>query len=173
MNFVNAEIAKIAVNSFVTTKITYANMIAGICQRTTDADVDVVTQAVGLDSRIGRKYLVHLTGEYLQNDANSFGYSYDQFRLSAILGLKLGRPWLLRLAAMRQFKNYREDIAPIIQRTLDPESDESNFLVADLSYNYTPKLTYLIRLAYYKNEAAQRGRFYRKTQLFIGGEFRF
>ncbi|MFQ5633029.1 MAG: hypothetical protein ACE5I1_30035 [bacterium] len=123
--------------------------------------------------RFGRKYLAHLAGEYLQNDANSFGYSYDQFRISAILGLKLGRPWLLRIAAMRQFKSYREDIAPIIQRTLDPESDESNFLVADLSYNYTSKLTYLIRLAYYKNEAAQRSRFYRKTQLFIGGEFRF
>lgn len=62
MNFVNAEISKIAVNSFVTTKITYANMIAGICQRTVRADVDVVTQAVGLDSRIGRKYLKGAVG---------------------------------------------------------------------------------------------------------------
>ncbi len=62
MNFVNAELAKIAVNSFVTTKITYANMIAGICQRTNDADVDVVTQAVGLDLRIGRKYLKGAVG---------------------------------------------------------------------------------------------------------------
>ena len=62
MNFVNAEIAKIAVNSFVTTKITYANLIAGICQRTNDADVDVVTNAVGLDTRIGRKYLKGAVG---------------------------------------------------------------------------------------------------------------
>lgn len=57
MNFANAELAKIAVNSFITTKITYANMLAGICRNLPDADVDTVTSAIGLDSRIGRKYL--------------------------------------------------------------------------------------------------------------------
>jgi UDPglucose 6-dehydrogenase len=57
MNFVNAELTKIAVNTFVTTKISYANMIADICDRIPGADVDVVTQAVGCDSRIGPKYL--------------------------------------------------------------------------------------------------------------------
>jgi UDPglucose 6-dehydrogenase len=57
MNLVNAEIAKIAVNTFVTTKISYANMLAEICEQLDGADVDVVTDAIGLDSRIGRKYL--------------------------------------------------------------------------------------------------------------------
>jgi UDPglucose 6-dehydrogenase len=57
MNFVNAELTKISVNTFVTTKISYANMLADICDRIPDADVDVVTQAVGSDSRIGGKYL--------------------------------------------------------------------------------------------------------------------
>ncbi len=57
MNPVNAELAKLAVNTYVTTKITYANMLASICGRLPGADVDVVTQAIGLDSRIGRKYL--------------------------------------------------------------------------------------------------------------------
>jgi len=57
MNFVNAELTKISVNTFVTTKISYANMLADICDRLPDADVDVVTQAVGTDSRIGKKYL--------------------------------------------------------------------------------------------------------------------
>lgn len=57
MSFVNAEIAKISVNAYVTAKITFANTLAGICERTTGADVDAVTQAIGLDSRIGRKYL--------------------------------------------------------------------------------------------------------------------
>ncbi len=57
MNFINAELTKIAVNTFVTTKISYANMLADICDRLPGADVDVVTNAVGLDSRIGRKYL--------------------------------------------------------------------------------------------------------------------
>jgi UDPglucose 6-dehydrogenase len=57
MNFVNAELTKISVNTFVTTKISYANMLADICDRLPDADVDVVTAAVGMDSRIGKKYL--------------------------------------------------------------------------------------------------------------------
>jgi UDPglucose 6-dehydrogenase len=57
MNFVNAELTKISVNTFVTTKISYANMLAEICDRIPDADVDVVTGAVGADSRIGAKYL--------------------------------------------------------------------------------------------------------------------
>ena len=57
MNFVNAELTKISVNTFVTTKISYANMLADICDRLPGADVDVVTQAVGTDSRIGVKYL--------------------------------------------------------------------------------------------------------------------
>ena len=62
MNFVNAELAKISVNTFVTTKISYANMLADICDRLPGADVDVVTQAVGTDSRIGAKYLKGATG---------------------------------------------------------------------------------------------------------------
>ncbi len=57
MNWVNAEIAKIAVNTYVTTKISYANMIAEICDRLPGADVDAVTSALGRDSRIGPKYL--------------------------------------------------------------------------------------------------------------------
>src|SRR5439155_6007964 len=57
MNFVNAELAKLSINTFVTTKISYANMLAEICESLPGADVDVVTRAVGADSRVGLKYL--------------------------------------------------------------------------------------------------------------------
>lgn len=57
MNFINAELTKLAVNTFVTTKISFANMLARICEKLPGADVDVVTKALGLDSRIGTKYL--------------------------------------------------------------------------------------------------------------------
>lgn len=57
MSFVNAELSKLAVNTFVTTKISYANMLAEVCERLPGASVDEVTSAIGLDSRIGRKYL--------------------------------------------------------------------------------------------------------------------
>ena len=57
MNFVNAELTKISVNTYVTTKISYANMLADICDRVPGADVDAVTKALGADTRIGSKYL--------------------------------------------------------------------------------------------------------------------
>lgn len=57
MTLVNAEIVKIAINTFVTTKISFANMLSEICDYLPNADVDVVTNAVGSDSRVGKKYL--------------------------------------------------------------------------------------------------------------------
>jgi UDPglucose 6-dehydrogenase len=57
MNFVNAELTKLSVNTFVTTKISYANMLAQVCETLPGADADVVTTALGCDSRIGPKYL--------------------------------------------------------------------------------------------------------------------
>jgi UDPglucose 6-dehydrogenase len=57
MNFINAEITKLAVNTFITTKISYANMLARLCERLPEADVNVITDTLGLDTRIGPKYL--------------------------------------------------------------------------------------------------------------------
>ena len=57
MSFVNAEITKLAVNTYVTTKISYANMLARICEQLPGANVDVITSALGNDTRIGPKYL--------------------------------------------------------------------------------------------------------------------
>jgi UDPglucose 6-dehydrogenase len=57
MNFINAEITKLAVNTYITTKISYANMIARLCEKLPEADANVVTDALGLDTRIGPRYL--------------------------------------------------------------------------------------------------------------------
>ena len=57
MSLENAELTKISVNTYVTTKITFANMLAELCERIPGGDIDVVTRALGRDSRIGQKYL--------------------------------------------------------------------------------------------------------------------
>ncbi|MGH8610854.1 MAG: UDP-glucose dehydrogenase family protein [Gammaproteobacteria bacterium] len=83
MNFVNAELTKISVNTYVTTKISYANMIGEICDHLPGADADIVNLAVGADSRIGRKYLqsaVGYGGPCFRRDNKAF----------AALGHKLG-----------------------------------------------------------------------------------
>jgi UDPglucose 6-dehydrogenase len=57
MSIENAEIAKIAINSYLTMKISFANTIADLCERVPGGDIDIVSEALGSDSRIGRKYL--------------------------------------------------------------------------------------------------------------------
>jgi UDPglucose 6-dehydrogenase len=57
MSLENAELTKIALNAFVTTKITFANMLAALCEKIPGGNIDVVTNALGHDQRIGLKYL--------------------------------------------------------------------------------------------------------------------
>jgi UDPglucose 6-dehydrogenase len=62
MSPINAELVKLSVNAYITTKISYANMLSEICDRSPGADVDTVTEAIGRDSRIGRRFLRAATG---------------------------------------------------------------------------------------------------------------
>jgi UDPglucose 6-dehydrogenase len=57
MNLVNAETAKIALNAYVTMRISFANFVAEICERLPGGNSDAVLAALGKDSRIGGKYL--------------------------------------------------------------------------------------------------------------------
>lgn len=57
MSAVNAEVTKISLNCYITTKITFANSLANICEKVKGADAFVVSAALGMDSRIGRKYI--------------------------------------------------------------------------------------------------------------------
>ena len=51
-----AEMIKYATNSFLATKVTFINEIANLCERV-GADVHHVARAMGLDGRIGKKFL--------------------------------------------------------------------------------------------------------------------
>lgn len=52
----SAEMIKYAANAFLAAKITFINEIAALCERT-GADVKLVSQGMGLDGRIGNKFL--------------------------------------------------------------------------------------------------------------------
>ena len=52
----SAEMIKYAANAFLATKITFVNEIAALCERV-GADVKQVSKGVGLDGRIGNKFL--------------------------------------------------------------------------------------------------------------------
>ena len=55
-NLETAELIKYASNAFLATKIAYINEIARLCERV-NADVTIVAKGMGLDSRIGPKFL--------------------------------------------------------------------------------------------------------------------
>ncbi|ODT98280.1 MAG: UDP-glucose 6-dehydrogenase [Rhodospirillales bacterium SCN 65-16] len=55
-NIETAEVTKYAGNAFLATKITFINEIADLCEKV-GADVHDVARGIGLDGRIGRKFL--------------------------------------------------------------------------------------------------------------------
>ena len=55
MTPLEAEIVKISLNGYITTKIAYANMISDLCD-TLNCDKFTVLKAIGRDKRIGNKY---------------------------------------------------------------------------------------------------------------------
>jgi UDPglucose 6-dehydrogenase len=57
MSIRNAEIAKVALNVFLTVKISFGNTIANLCERIPGADPDVIADAIGCDRRISPYYL--------------------------------------------------------------------------------------------------------------------
>jgi UDPglucose 6-dehydrogenase len=57
MGFVNAELTKLAINTYVTMKISFANTLSAICDRMPEADARAIAAVMGRDSRIGAKYL--------------------------------------------------------------------------------------------------------------------
>jgi UDPglucose 6-dehydrogenase len=126
MSFVNAELAKLSVNTFVTTKIAYANMLARLCERLPGADVDVVTNAIGLDTRIGKKYL---------RGAISYGgpcFPRDNVAL-ATLARDLGAPAFVAEATDNANRDGIERLADLAEARL-PEGGT----VAVLGLSYKP-----------------------------------
>jgi UDPglucose 6-dehydrogenase len=92
MSLINAEITKISLNCYVTMKISYANQLASICEKVPGADVDVITNAVGADTRVGNKYLkggLGFAGPCFPRDNFAFQRFAEDFGGKASLGRKV------------------------------------------------------------------------------------
>ncbi|MBG6184976.1 UDPglucose 6-dehydrogenase [Arthrobacter sp. CAN_A214] len=73
-DYATAELVKAAANSFLATKISFINAMAEVCE-VTGADVTVLADAIGMDERIGRKFLnagVGFGGGCLPKDIRAF-----------------------------------------------------------------------------------------------------
>jgi UDPglucose 6-dehydrogenase len=124
MNLKEAELVKIAVNNYVTMKISYANMLMQGATLLGGIDIDVVTDAIGLDSRIGRKYL---------KAAAAYGgpcFPRDTRALSALFS-DLGLPDSLSQATQVVNESHTEFISDQISKQI---SDGMTVGIAGLSY---------------------------------------
>lgn len=86
-NFPTAELVKVAANAFLATKISFINAMSEVADAT-GADVNVLADAIGIDDRIGRKFLgagIGFGGGCLPKDIRAFLARADELGLAESL----------------------------------------------------------------------------------------
>ena len=90
MSTTSAEMVKLAVNCFLTTKISYANMVGEVMTLAGLGDeIDLALQAIGADTRVGGKYLKYgygYGGPCLPRDNRAFAAYAEKLGLEYNLG---------------------------------------------------------------------------------------
>jgi UDPglucose 6-dehydrogenase len=84
-----AELVKVSANAFLATKISYINAIAEVCDAV-GADVTVLADAIGLDTRIGRGFLnagLGFGGGCLPKDIRAFAARAGELGVSSTVAL--------------------------------------------------------------------------------------
>ncbi|CAN5659275.1 UDP-glucose/GDP-mannose dehydrogenase family protein [soil metagenome] len=85
MNIASAEITKYAANAMLATRISFMNMVAGLCEAV-GADVAMVRQGVGTDERIGSSFLfagIGYGGSCFPKDVKALTHTLKQLGLDA------------------------------------------------------------------------------------------
>ena len=88
MSIISAELTKISVNSYITMKISFTNQLRLIAERHPQADIHAMLDAIGSDSRIGKKYLragLSYGGPCFPRDNRLLAYAARQTGLEAPL----------------------------------------------------------------------------------------
>lgn len=86
MDFPTAELVKVSANSFLAMKISFINAMAEICDAT-GADVTKLAEAIGMDDRIGRKFLragIGFGGGCLPKDTLAFQARTEELGLNSL-----------------------------------------------------------------------------------------
>ena len=82
----SSELSKLTANAFLAQRISSINAISALCEKT-EADVDEVADAIGMDSRIGAKFLkasVGFGGSCFQKDILNLVYLSSYFGLPEV-----------------------------------------------------------------------------------------
>lgn len=127
----SAEMVKYAANAFLATKISFINEVANICDRV-GADVVEVSKGIGLDSRIGSKFLKAGIGwggscfpkdvSALIHTANDYGYQADLLKAAVDVNC---RQRLLALEKLQgSLKILKGKVIGLLGLTFKPDTDD-------------------------------------------------
>jgi UDPglucose 6-dehydrogenase len=127
----SAEMVKYAANAFLATKISFINEVANICDRV-GADVTQVAKGIGLDSRIGNKFLqagIGWGGSCFPKDVAALIHTADDYGYEAQL-LKSAvsvneRQRLIALEKLQQvLKILKGKTVGLLGLTFKPDTDD-------------------------------------------------
>ena len=127
----SAEMVKYAANAFLATKISFINEVANICDRV-GADVVEVSKGIGLDSRIGSKFLKAGIGwggscfpkdvSALIHTANDYGYQADL--LTAAVDVNRRQRVLALEKLQNSLKILKGKVIGLLGLTFKPDTDD-------------------------------------------------
>jgi UDPglucose 6-dehydrogenase len=127
----SAEMIKYAANAFLATKISFINEVANICDRV-GADVTQVAKGIGLDSRIGGKFLqagIGWGGSCFPKDVSALihtadDYGYEAHLLKAAVSVNQ-RQRLIGIEKLQQvLKILKGKTVGLLGLTFKPDTDD-------------------------------------------------
>jgi UDPglucose 6-dehydrogenase len=133
----SAELIKHASNSFLATKISYANALAAVCEKV-GADVTMVAKGMGLDRRIGTQFLrpgIGFGGFCFPKDLEAFYWlsrqkGYDFQMLKAVKDVnEFAKTWVLRKVEENLWNLEGKTVA-LLGLAFKPDTDDMRFAPA-------------------------------------------
>lgn len=122
-----AEITKITINGFITTKLSFANMISDVCD-SIGANKEKVLDSIGSDSRIGNKYFrpgYSFGGPCFPRDTRALALFVDQNNINNEL-----------LLSTTKYNNLHSDF--LTQKLLDENREE--YVIENVCYKEDSKI---------------------------------
>ena len=127
----SAEMIKYAANSFLPTKISFINEVANICDRV-GADVTQVAAGIGLDSRIGGKFLsagIGWGGSCFPKDVSALvhtadDYNYQSELLKAAIAVNKRQRLLVLEKLQNELKILKGKTVGLLGLTFKPDTDD-------------------------------------------------
>ncbi len=127
----SAEMIKYAANSFLATKISFVNEVANICDRV-GADIVQVSKGIGLDTRIGTKFLqagLGWGGSCFPKDVSALihtsdDYGYDAELLKAAVTVNKRQRLIVLEKLQQELKILKGKVIGLLGLTFKPNTDD-------------------------------------------------